>query len=72
MVHRSFQQECTKQPKKADYQYVNQNIFEGLNKRPRLMNSSIKQEPNRTSDSKEKPKLLHVLESFKSYQTLIY
>ncbi|CAG2210038.1 unnamed protein product [Mytilus edulis] len=29
--YRSFQKECKKQLRKAEYEYVNQNIFEGLN-----------------------------------------
>ncbi|XP_063442405.1 uncharacterized protein LOC134722713 [Mytilus trossulus] len=76
--YRSFQKECTKQLRKAEYEYVNQIIFEGLNnndtkpfwkyiKSKRQDSGGIaplKRETSLVSDSKGKAEL--PLEQFKS------
>ncbi|CAG2186043.1 unnamed protein product [Mytilus edulis] len=80
--YRSFQKECKKQLRKAEYEYVNQNIFEGLNnndtkpfwkyiKSKRQDSGGIaplKKGTNLVSDSKGKAELL--LEQFKSVFTI--
>ncbi|CAC5405752.1 unnamed protein product [Mytilus coruscus] len=80
--YRSFQTECKKQLRKAGYEYVNKNIFEGLNnndtkpfwkyiksKRQESVGiAPLKKETNLLSDSKGKAELL--LEQFKSVFTI--